>query len=289
MENKSHRLVAFLFTGGGELRLGHLIQRIENLFPLSWAEEWDNPGLIAGDPSCEVTRISVSLDATVLAVTRAAENGSNLLVTHHPAFIHPLTRITPESPEGATLCEALRRGVALYGIHTNWDVSPAGVNRVLAEKAGVKNPDPLSDGRNGSWGIGAFGNLGFHLSLSEFAVSLRRAWELSWIRVLGDPGTPVRKVALCGGAGGDTLQDAVRKGADTFVTADLRYHEGLFGRFAGLSLLVCDHGEMESASLDRLTEIIGSATGLPAERLPNEPTSGFFELYEPGSLSRSDS
>ena len=289
MENKSHQPVAFLFTGGGVLRLVDLIQRIETVFPLSWAEEWDNPGLIAGDPSSDVTKISVSLDATALAVARAAESGSNLLITHHPAFIHPQTCITPESPEGATLCEALRRGVALYGIHTNWDVSPEGVNRVLAEKAGVKKPFPLSNGRNGSWGVGAFGDLGSSWSLSGFAVSLLKAWDLSWIRVLGDPGTPVRNVALCGGAGGDTLKDAVGKGADAFVTADLRYHEALSGRFAGLSLLVCDHGEMESASLDRLTEILMSTTGLPAERLPNETTSGFFELREPGSLSRSDS
>jgi len=270
--------VAFLFRGGGELKLGLLLQKIETIIPLSWAEEWDNAGLLAGDPESDVIRVSVALDATVQAVIRAAEEGSNLLVTHHPAFITPLKRVTKDTIEGAVLSEAISRGVALYAIHTNWDVSPVGVNRVLAEKAGLENTAPLLIGKNGSWGIGAFGELSTPFALSELAALLRKAWNLSWIRVYGDPSRPIRRLGLCGGAGGDFVEAAARNGAEAFATADLRYHESLAGRSAGLSLLVCDHGEMESASLDKLTDLIISATGLSTVRLPNESPSVFFEL-----------
>jgi dinuclear metal center YbgI/SA1388 family protein len=276
----------FSFFGGGAMKLGDCIQAIEKLFPLSWAEDWDNPGLLSGDPMSNIERISVSLDATVQTVTRAAESGSNLLVTHHPAFIHPLKRLTPDFHEGATLFEAIRRGVALYSIHTNWDVSPEGVNRVLAEKAGLADPLPLSQGFRGAWGLGAYGELAVHSTLSQLAAHIMKAWDLSWIRVLGEPTKPVGRIALCGGAGGDTLQDAVRQGVDAFITADLRYHQILAGRFSGLSLLVCDHGEMESASLDRLTELIISSTGLPAKRLTKNPPSGYFDLRETGKLAK---
>lgn len=286
MENKSHRLVAFLFRGGGIMRLGACVQALEKRFPLSWAEDWDNPGLLSGDPMSNIEKVSVSLDATVQTVRMAAENGSNLLVTHHPAFIHPLKRLTADSYEGATLFEAIHRGVALYSIHTNWDVSPEGVNRVLAEKAGLANPLPLTQGFNGAWGLGAHGELPVHWTLSQFAAHVRKAWDLSWIHVLGEPTKPVGRVALCGGAGGDALDDAIRQGIDVFITADLRYHQVLAGRFSGLSLLVCDHGEMESASLDRLTELIISSTGLPTKRLPKDPPSGFFDLRETGKLAK---
>lgn len=260
------------------MKLEGCIQAIEKLFPLSWAEDWDNPGLLSGDPMSNIERISVCLDATVQTVSRAAENGSDLLVTHHPAFIHPLKRLTPDFPEGATLFEAIRRGIALYSIHTNWDVSPEGVNRVLAKKVGLVNPLPLSQGFRGAWGLGAYGELAVELTLSQLSTQIMEAWNLSWTRVLGEPTKPVRRIALCGGAGDDALQDAVRQGVDAFITADLRYHQILAGRFSGLSLLLCDHGEMESASLDRLTELIISSTGLPAKRLQKNPPSEYFDL-----------
>jgi dinuclear metal center YbgI/SA1388 family protein len=266
------------------LKLGAFIQAIEKVFPLSWAEDWDNPGLLSGDPMSNIETVSISLDATVQTVTRAAENGSNLLVTHHPAFIRPLKRLTPDFHEGATLLEAIRRGVALYSIHTNWDVSPEGVNRVLAEKAGLANPLPLSQGFRGAWGFGAYGELKVHLTLSQLAAHIMEAWDLSWIRVLGEPGIMVNRIALCGGSGGEALQDAVQQEVDAFITADLRYHQILAGRFSGLPLLVCDHGEMESASLDRLTELIISSTGLTAKRLPKDSPSGYFDLRKTGKL-----
>ena len=190
--------------------------------------------------------------------------------------------MTPDFHEGATLCEAIRRGVALYSIHTNWDVSPEGVNRVLAEKAGVANPLPLSQGFRGAWGFGAYGELTVHLKLSQLAAHIMEAWDLSWVRVLGEPDKPVSRIAICGGSGGDALQDAVGQGVDAFITADMRYHQILAGSFSGLPLLVCDHGEMESASLDRLSELIISSTGLTAKRLPKDSPSGYFDLRETG-------
>jgi dinuclear metal center YbgI/SA1388 family protein len=281
--------VAFLFSGGGELKLESVLQKIERLLPLEWAEEWDNAGLLSGDPNCDVSRVSVALDATVETVIRSAEKGCNLLVTHHPAFITPLRRVTKNTVEGAVLSEAISKGVALYGIHTNWDVSPVGVNRVLSEKAGLKNTVPLMNGTKGAWGIGAIGDLPLPLTLSELAAFLREAWNLSWMRVDGEPSRLIKRLGLCGGAGGDFIEAAALNGADAFATADLRYHEALAGRSSGLSLLVCDHGEMESASLDKLTELIISATGLSTERLPKGSPSVFFDLRSPGSFTRSDS
>jgi putative NIF3 family GTP cyclohydrolase 1 type 2 len=44
------------------------------------------------------------------------------------------------------------------------------------------------------------------------------------VRVAGDPGRPVRRVAACGGSGGSLRDAAAAAGADVFLTSDLRYH-----------------------------------------------------------------
>lgn len=275
--------MAFLFPGGDSLRLREVTKKIESVIPLSWAEEWDNPGLLVGDPEWETRRIAVSLDATLKSVRMARERGADLLVTHHPAFIHPVSRLSPESAPGAAVFEAIIQRVALYGIHTSWDVSPEGVNRILAARAGLANAVPLLGGEGGAWGLGAIGDLDVPTSLPKLASLLREAWGLSWIRCFGNNGKMVQKLALCGGAGGEMVNEAVRKGAEVFITADLRHHQLLECGFHGLPLLDCDHGEMESASLPRLAEIIMSATGLPVELLPEERPPVFIDFVDAGN------
>ena len=47
------------------------------------------------------------------------------------------------------------------------------------------------------------------------------------VRVAGDPGRVVRRVAVLGGSGGDELADAAATGADVIVTSDLKHHVAL--------------------------------------------------------------
>ena len=44
------------------------------------------------------------------------------------------------------------------------------------------------------------------------------------VRVAGDPDRAVRRVAVCGGAGGFLLDAVLRGGADVYLTSDLRHH-----------------------------------------------------------------
>ena len=61
--------------------------------PLETQEEWDNAGLLAGDPAAQVTRVLVALDLTMEVGGEAERLGAQLIVTHHP---HPLPR--PQEP-----------------------------------------------------------------------------------------------------------------------------------------------------------------------------------------------
>jgi len=248
------------------MRAREAVRRIEAAIPPEWAEEWDNVGLLAGDPEAEVRAIRVSLDASEGAVRDAARVGA-MLLTHHPLLFRPVRRVLGDEPVGRILTMALREGVPLMAAHTNWDVAPKGVNRCLADRLGLVGPVPLEPRERG-WGLGARGEVPVPLPLDEWAGRIREAWGLSWLRVFGDRAREVRVLALVGGAGGDGWRAALEAGADLFVTADMGYHAIADAVASGLAVAVADHGEMERTSLDALAEVASGATGLEALALP---------------------
>lgn len=92
-------------------------------------------------------------------------------------------------------------------------------------------------------GAGAIGTLPEAMDERAFLTFLKERMHLHVIRHTSLRGKPVRSVAVCGGAGSFLLADALRQGADAFVTADFKYHE-FFD--AENRLVVCDIGHYES-------------------------------------------
>lgn len=119
-----------------------LLRALDSRYPLAWASDWDNVGLVIGDPEMPVSGIRVTLDATAEAVERTVEGGGNLLVTHHPPFLTVPEKLSRAcGPEG-TLEAALRREVAVISLHTNLDRSPEGAS-ALAELLGLRVGGPV--------------------------------------------------------------------------------------------------------------------------------------------------
>ena len=54
--------------------------------PRELAAEWDNVGLLVGNPSHEVARVLVALDITEGVAAEAIERGADLIVAHHPVM-----------------------------------------------------------------------------------------------------------------------------------------------------------------------------------------------------------
>lgn len=78
----------------------------------------------------------------------------------------------------------------------------------------------------GPRGLGRVGDLAEATTLEEFTAHVARSLPATaWgVRAAGDPRRPVRRVAVCGGSGGDLAGVAARAGADVLVTADLKHH-----------------------------------------------------------------
>lgn len=74
-------------------------------------------------------------------------------------------------------------------------------------------------------GAGAIGDLPVPMTELDFLAHLKRAMAITLIRHTPLLNRPVRRVAVCGGVGSFLLPDAIRAGADVFVTADYKYHE----------------------------------------------------------------
>ena len=66
------------------MEIGELIAKLEEKYPFSLQEAWDNSGLQIGNPKDELKNVMVSLDLEEETINKAIENDCNLIITHHP-------------------------------------------------------------------------------------------------------------------------------------------------------------------------------------------------------------
>lgn len=252
------------------MRLCDVIDLIEKRIPLAWSEEWDNSGLLVGDPNSEIVKIGVALDVTEDIVLTSADLGCQLIVSHHPIIFRPLKNIIPDKPVGKAVVMAIKNGLSLYAAHTNWDSSPEGVNFTLAELLALDDIKPLLPpaDRSTSWGMGSVGELVVPLSFEALMKLIKERWSLSSCTGYGGREAMVKRIAIGGGSCGEMWPHALKRSASLFITADLSYHERQDALNCGLDLIEVDHGEMERATMPRLRSIIEKETGLIVEMIP---------------------
>ncbi|GGG98758.1 GTP cyclohydrolase 1 type 2 [Parapedobacter pyrenivorans] len=113
---------------------------------------------------------------------------------------------------------------------------------------------PLQNSHQGV-GSGVIGQLGQSLEEAEFLGLLKERLKAKVIRHTDQLGKPVAHVAVCGGAGGFLLSQAIRAGADVFVTADYKYHE-FFDAEGKIMITDVGHFESEQFTPQLLLEII---------------------------------
>lgn len=116
---------------------------INKIAPAELAEAWDNPGLQIGDPIAEVTQVMVALDPAPDVIDSALKASCQLLVTHHPLIFKPLNSISTSSPLGSSIQKAIRGGLSVVSLHTNYDIASGGLNDLLAFKIGLSSSVPL--------------------------------------------------------------------------------------------------------------------------------------------------
>lgn len=208
------------------------------LAPKEGALSWDNVGLLLGDPEREVTRVLVALDVTEIVADEAIACDADLIVAHHPVMNCkwlPVQTVRSDTPQGRLLMKLLRAGIPAICMHTNLDVAKGGVNDALAEALELVDPGPFTDD-----GIGRAGRLAEPVPLREFVRRISHRLHCNGVRY-ADAGRPVSRVAVGGGACGGSVGQAIAAGCDTFVTADLGYHQFLDAVPSGINLIDAGH------------------------------------------------
>ncbi len=121
-------------------KLDELIDAMEKIAPTRFAEDWDNVGLLIGDPRQAVTAAMLCIDYTGEVACEAAGAKCDCVIAYHPPLFTPIKRITAGGGSGA-IFDAIRRGVAIYSPHTALDVAAGGTNDMLADAIGISADD----------------------------------------------------------------------------------------------------------------------------------------------------
>src|SRR5690606_7180294 len=113
---------------------------LEELAPLATAEDFDNVGLLVGQPEMPVTGVLITLDTLETVVEEAIEKHCNLIVSFHPILFAPLKRINGSDYVQRVVIKAIAHGIAIYSMHTALDNSSQGVNAKICEVLGIGSP-----------------------------------------------------------------------------------------------------------------------------------------------------
>ncbi|MCF6294783.1 MAG: Nif3-like dinuclear metal center hexameric protein [Flavobacteriaceae bacterium] len=120
-----------------------VINHLEELSPLAYAEDFDNVGLLVGNKNTQLTGILVTLDTLEAVVDEAIENNCNLIVSFHPIIFKGLKKLTGKSYVERVVMKAIKHDIAIFAMHTALDNALQGVNDMICEKIGLINKQIL--------------------------------------------------------------------------------------------------------------------------------------------------
>jgi dinuclear metal center YbgI/SA1388 family protein len=333
---------------------------LDDAYPLAYQEDYDNSGLLVGDPNQEINKVLICLDVTEAIMDEAIAQGCGLIISHHPLIFAGLKKITGQTYVERVVQKAIMNRIGIYAIHTNIDNHAEGLNRHLAEKlglTGIQILKPMQNtlrklvtfcpheyaekvrtaifeagaGRIGDYdscsyntsgqgtframdganpfvgnknelhfekelkieaiypvylerqiiknmveahpyeevaydiivlgnenkyaGSGVVGELKTGMEAGNFLHTLKTLCGLPTLKYSGDLSRQVSKVALCGGSGSSFIKDAMKTGAQIFLTADLKYHD-YFIPEGKMILADIGHYESEQFSKDLLAQVL---------------------------------
>lgn len=124
------------------MNVNQLLQLLNEEFPFSKAESWDNVGLLIGDKEDKINKILITLDATLEVVEEAVANEVNVIVAHHPLIFSGIKSINAEG-YSQVMRMLIKHDINLIAMHTNLDAHPHGVSAMIGEKVGLRNMEIL--------------------------------------------------------------------------------------------------------------------------------------------------
>ena len=250
------------------MKIKEVLNALERFAPLPLQESWDNAGLQLGLTETEVSGALLCLDVNERIVDEAIAKGCNLIVSHHPLLFRSLKQISCENDVQRSVMKVIKNDICVVSMHTNMDNAVGGVNFKIAEKMGANVCRQTLVSPSGDEG-GAVkvpmvvAELPEPMAARDFVQMVKERFGVACAMCNELLERPVRKVAICGGAGDFMLPEAVAKGADAFITGEMHYHV-FFGYEQQIQICVIGHYQSEQYTSEVFREIINKeCPGVP--------------------------
>lgn len=275
---------------GSDCTIKDILAVVETIAAASLAESWDNVGLMVGDPAMVATGIMVALDPTEAVLDEALDCHANIIITHHPLIFHPLKSIRIDQPLGNFLRKAMMHHVAVIGCHTNLDVVAGGVNDVLADGLGLHDSEILAasrptDGtRETPVGFGRLGRYPAPISSDEFVSLLGCLLDVEVLAVAGRLPDRIETVALCGGSGSELAEIARERGAQVYLTAEIKHSVARWAEEVDFCIIDAGHFCTENPVVAALVKMLRAGCekeGKTIDIRPSARQKSPFVFYRP--------
>ncbi|WP_456432232.1 Nif3-like dinuclear metal center hexameric protein [Thermosulfuriphilus sp.] len=136
-------------------------------------------------------------------------------------------------------------------------------------------------GKSPLLGYGCLGELEKPISFEDFCLRVIKALSAPGLKALKAK-EPVRRIAVCGGAGSSLIRLAAQKGADCLVSGEIKHSEALIAQEIGLSLIDAGHFETERVIISPMVAYLrqrfsSSGEAVEVEKLGEESP---FQYYK---------
>lgn len=148
----------------------------------------------------------------------------------------------------------------------------------------LKNISNLFDNNNSEWGLGRVGELEESLEFGDIIEEVKNALDLGNIVACGDTNKDIKRIGICTGSGGeiDFINQALARGCDLYITADLKYHNAQYAKDMGLSLIDATHYASENIIVPVVSEYLNNCAiklNLNFKSFGSEVDGQMFKIY----------
>jgi len=232
----------------GYIRGEYIYNILDEFYPFSTQEKWDNSGYLVGDTGMGIKKIMLSLDITSYAVNEAEEKDCNLIISHHPVIFEPLKNIHNDS----VVYKLIKNDIGAICMHTNLDIAEDGTNGVIVEKLfeylKIKSCEPFSE-------IGKIVTFENPVSTVELAGILKEVFGCTVVRYCGN-WKYISRIAICSGSGGSMLHEAMEKDCHALITGDIKHDVWISADNHNFNLFDCGHFHTENLVLEHLRDVL---------------------------------
>lgn len=235
--------------------IAHVTEALEQIAPLRLAAEWDVVGLLVSSRRPQITRAMTCLSLTPEVAAEAVRERADMVITHHPLPFRPVPRITADTSTGRVLLDLIQAGIAVWSSHTAWDSAAGGINDHLAALLELGHVAPIApDAIDPRAGFGRAGLAPAAWSVDQVARRIAGRLGVKGAHVVGHADREAGRVGIVCGSGGDSLAAVRQAGCTTFLTGEIKLHQALEARAAGLSVIAVGHHASERFAMDLLAD-----------------------------------